>query len=58
MTSARLQPSGWSDWLLWSKVCHEHSTQPEFDVGTVIEMLEVDRGDLLSFALVTARKNA
>ena len=58
VTSARLQASGWSDWLLWSKVCNEHSTQPEFDVGAAIEMLEADRGELLSFALVTARKNA
>jgi SAM-dependent methyltransferase len=58
VTAARLQPKAWSNWLLWSKVCHEHSSQSEFDVGRVIEMLEADRGDLLSFALLAARVRA
>lgn len=58
VTSARLQPRGWENWLLWSKVCQEHNAGSDYDVRSVIEMLEADGGRLLSFALVTARKDA
>lgn len=52
VTSARLQESGWQDWLLWAQVCAEHTGQP----SSTIAMLTADRGEYLSFALVTARK--
>lgn len=56
VTSARLQPHGWEDWLLWTRVVREHGGgDPEATDG-VIEMLEADGGELLSFALLTARK--
>lgn len=54
--SARHQPGAWASWLLWSRVCREHNAEPDYDIGSVIEMLEADGGELLSFALVTARK--
>lgn len=50
VTSARLQETGWADWLRWTRAGHT----PDRD--RVIAMLEADRGDLLSFALVTAVK--
>lgn len=50
---ARLQPTGWSDWLRWSRAVKENGNDA---VDVVIEMLEVDEGDLLSFALVSATK--
>lgn len=56
VTSARQQPDGWSNWLLWSRVCQEHNAESDYDIRTVIEMLEADGGDLLTFALVAARK--
>lgn len=52
VTSARLQESGWQDWLLWAQVCAEHTGQP----SSTIAMLTADQGEYLSFALVTARK--
>lgn len=58
VTSARLQPGGWEDWLLWSRACLEHGTAENYDLRKVIEMLEADGGELLTFALVTARKRA
>lgn len=50
---ARLQPDGWSDWLRWE--------QAVFASGAAraqrsIEMLEADRGELLTFAIVSATK--
>ena len=50
VTSARLQEHGWDDWLTWARA---GSTTPE---DSVITMLEADRGELLTFALVTAVK--
>jgi SAM-dependent methyltransferase len=55
VASARYQPNGWSNWLLWAQVCREHNAGSDYDLAAVIEMLEADRGDLLAFALVTAR---
>ncbi len=53
VTTARLQETGWADWLRWSKVA-----RPHHDAGAdqVVAMLEVDGGELLSFAMLAARK--
>lgn len=50
VTSARMQEDGWADWLRWARA----GRSPSQD--NVIAMLEADRGELLSFALVTAVK--
>jgi hypothetical protein len=50
---ARLQDSGWADWLRWSQAVQARAGQ---DVDPVVEMLLADGGDLLSFALVSAIK--
>jgi SAM-dependent methyltransferase len=54
VTAARLQESGWQDWLIWSQARSEHR-------GTrdgALDMLEADRGEYLTFALLAARKPA
>lgn len=58
VTAARLQPDGWADWLLWTRAGLQQRPESRDSVEPVIAMLEADRGELLSFALVTARKNA
>ncbi|MEV6302360.1 methyltransferase domain-containing protein [Actinoplanes sp. NPDC051861] len=50
VTSARLQKDGWRDWLLWTRATSVPSQ-------SVIDMLEKDAGELLGFAMITARKN-
>lgn len=50
---ARLQDSGWADWLRWSQAVQARSGQ---DVDPVVEMLLADGGGLLSFALVSGTK--
>ncbi len=57
VTSARLQPDGFDDWLLWARACHEQQHEAARNL-TEITMLEADGGQLLSFALVTARKSS
>jgi SAM-dependent methyltransferase len=52
VTSARLQESGWQDWLLWSQALTSHRGSPD----PALEMLEQDQGEYLTFALLTARK--
>ena len=52
VTSARMQEHGWADWLRWARAL---STSSE---DSTVAMLEADRGELLSFALVTAEKQA
>jgi len=52
VTSARLQESGWRDWLTWAQVSSERNGKPDAS----LEMLEADQGEYLTFALVTARK--
>jgi len=47
VTAARLQESGWHDWLLWARATGDPAT---------VDMLEKDQGEYLTFALVTARK--
>jgi hypothetical protein len=54
--SARLQPGGWRDWVLWTKACIEHGTGERAEQERVLAMLEADGGELLTFALVVARK--
>ena len=51
VTSARLQESGWYDWLLWARAVADSAADP------TVTMLEKDQGEYLTFALVTARKN-
>jgi hypothetical protein len=50
------QPGGWADWKLWSEVCAEHSPHEMIRQGSrdILRMLDIDQGDLLTFALVTA----
>jgi SAM-dependent methyltransferase len=50
VTAARLQESGWRDWLAWERACNGDADRP------VIRMLEADQGELLTFAIVAARK--
>ncbi|WP_053690792.1 SAM-dependent methyltransferase [Streptomyces sp. WM6372] len=57
VTSARLQPDAWQDWLLWSRACAEHRPDGAKANQPVIDMLTEDGGEYLSFALLTARKN-
>ncbi|MCL6737060.1 SAM-dependent methyltransferase [Streptomyces neyagawaensis] len=56
VTSARLQEDGWHDWLLWSRAVAER--RPGGDEQAVVDMLEADGGEYLSFALVTATRKA
>jgi SAM-dependent methyltransferase len=57
VTSARLQDGGCDDWLRWARAGLEHNPENSTTNESVIAMLEADRGELLSFALVTAVKN-
>jgi len=50
VTSARMQEHGWADWLRWERAKNASGED------SVISMLEADRGELLTFALVTAVK--
>ncbi|MEV6399434.1 methyltransferase domain-containing protein [Streptomyces sp. NPDC051907] len=58
VTSARLQPDAWRDWLLWTQACAEYRPDGRAANQPVIDMLTADKGEFLSFALVTARKAA
>lgn len=57
MTSARLQPDGWDDWLLWARATAEYDPDGPAAAQPVLDMLTADAGEYLSFTLVTARKN-
>jgi ubiquinone/menaquinone biosynthesis C-methylase UbiE len=48
---ARTAASGWKDWLRWARAA---ASDPDADA--VVEMLEADAGELLTFALVAARR--
>lgn len=50
---ARLQRHGWSDWIRWERAVLAHG---EGGAKPVIDMLEVDDGRLLTFAIVSAAK--
>lgn len=55
VTSARFQPDGWRDWLLWTRAGAGRQPDDGASARPLIEMLTTDGGDLLGFALVTAR---
>ncbi|MFE9659935.1 methyltransferase domain-containing protein [Streptomyces sp. NPDC005955] len=57
VTSARLQPDAWRDWLLWTRAGIEHRPRGRAAAQPVIDMLTEDGGEFLSFALLTARKH-
>lgn len=57
VTAARLQADGWRDWLLWARVGRDHGSGDRAAAEEVVAMLEADNGELLSFALVAARKH-
>ncbi|GAA2012972.1 cyclopropane-fatty-acyl-phospholipid synthase family protein [Catenulispora yoronensis] len=56
VTTARPHPEGWHDWLLWTRALAEHRPEQAQEQQAVVEMLEADGGELLGFAMVTARK--
>jgi cyclopropane fatty-acyl-phospholipid synthase-like methyltransferase len=59
VTSARLQPDGWRDWLLWARAGAEHRGEESGAADrAVLDMLTQDGGAFLSFALVAATKNS
>ncbi|MEJ3651572.1 methyltransferase domain-containing protein [Actinomycetes bacterium KLBMP 9759] len=53
VTSARMQESGWRDWLTWAEVGDELRGETD---GLSVTMLRADGGEHLTFALVTARR--
>lgn len=57
VTAARLQPDGWRDWLLWYEASVAYKSPRHASRPAAIEMLIADGGELLTFALVAARKN-
>lgn len=52
VTAARLQESGWADWLAWSQAVSEYRGERD---GS-LDMLEADQGEYLTFAILAARK--
>ncbi|GAA4694486.1 cyclopropane-fatty-acyl-phospholipid synthase family protein [Pseudonocardia yuanmonensis] len=54
VVAARCQESGWRDWLTWTRVCAEHGDAA--GAAPSLAMLEADGGELLSFALLAARR--
>jgi SAM-dependent methyltransferase len=54
VTSARLQENGWDDWLLWARGCRDHPPGDKEAAERTIAMLEADKGEYLSFVLMTA----
>lgn len=58
VTSARTQPQGWADWKLWCEICAEHSPDETVrrESANDLHLVERDGGELLTFALITARK--
>jgi len=56
--AARMQESGWEDWLRWHLATTAASEPEPGAEDTVRTMLEADQGEFLSFALVAARTPA
>jgi predicted SAM-dependent methyltransferase len=54
VTAARLQESGWHDWLTWARAVSDHRGSRDAS----LDMLEADQGEYLTFALLAARKAA
>lgn len=57
VTAARHQEDGWRDWLMWARACAEFQPDSQASSQAVIDMLTADRGEFVTFALVTARRN-
>lgn len=53
VTSCRAQEAGWSDWLAWTRMLDARDPGSQ---RPVLEMLEADQGENLSFAMLTAAK--
>lgn len=51
---SRAQETGWRDWWDWTRAIHDRAGGQE----AVLAMLEADRGEHLSFALVAGRKRS
>lgn len=58
VTSARSQPAGWSDWLLWCEVCAEHARSETVREGSrsCIAPLQADGGRYVTFVLLAAQR--
>lgn len=58
VVESRAQPRGCEDWKLWAEVCAEHSPHEVVRRASrdEVDLLESDRGEHLTFALVTAVK--
>jgi SAM-dependent methyltransferase len=52
VTAARLQENGWADWIRWSRAVSEYRGEDK----RTLDMLEVDQGEYLTFAILAARK--
>jgi SAM-dependent methyltransferase len=51
--AARLQEDGWDDWLRWQRAADRFAGH--FEGSAVLDMLLADRGEQLTFALLTAQ---
>lgn len=58
VTSARSQPTGWSDWLVWCEVCADHARSETVRDGSrsCIVPLRADGGRYVTFVLVAAER--
>jgi SAM-dependent methyltransferase len=54
VTAARLLESGWDDWLTWSRAVSSYRGERD----GALDMLEADQGELLTFAILAARKRS
>ena len=55
VVSARLQDSGWRDWMLWERAGADARGESPEAGNAVLTMLQADQGELLTFALLSAR---
>lgn len=53
---ARMHPQGWQDWLTWERAVAEHQPDNRAEHLAMVDMLTSDGGELLSFAILAARK--
>ena len=53
VSACRAQETGWADWLAWTRALDERDPGSQREI---LDMLEADRGEHLSFAMVTAVK--
>ena len=56
VTCARMHPHGWQDWLTWERAAAEQPSKMRNDHQVIIDMLTADGGELLSLAILAARK--